>query len=216
MVTDDLHTTLNKATKEILEINSENLARDCKQLTQKEEDEIRLHHILAWMREKAGGELVDAVIGFVLEICGNDDDDCAALDPAEREACDLHLLPLFAALRVKLDEQAEQLRLATISEGLAEAEANDLRLRAEEAERCAKESVEIMRRVRDSRDALREIARKAAATCPECRGEGYVVVRLSPGGSDMDGESGDPGEWDREDCEQCAALREIAGEKEEA
>jgi hypothetical protein len=59
---------------------------------------------------------------------------------------------------------------------------------------------------------LREIARKAAGECPDCKGYGYVVVCLRTGGSDIEGENVDPGDWDRADCERCAALREIAGE----
>jgi hypothetical protein len=60
---------------------------------------------------------------------------------------------------------------------------------------------------------LREIARKAVGECPDCKGDGHVWACLRIGGSDMDGENVDPGDWESADCERCAALREIAGEK---
>lgn len=53
-----------------------------------------------------------------------------------------------------------------------------LRARAEEAERCAQESADIMRRARDSRDHLREIARKALELRCEITPSSKLIIRL--------------------------------------
>ncbi|MBM3654730.1 MAG: hypothetical protein FJX06_18285 [Alphaproteobacteria bacterium] len=127
--------------------------------------------VIAWMREQAGEDVKAAIENGLREVYGIGDEypqgELPYYAKDKLEAIESRVLPLFAALR----------------------------LRAEEAERCATESAEIMRRARESRDALREIARKALE-------EGYPTL--------------DKSEVARIANLYQAALRAIAGEKEEA